>query len=141
MSVLVNFAIFPTDKGTSISPYVARVERAIRALGFQSQLGPMSTVVETETMAEALRVLQASYDALAEDCTRVYCTATFDIKQSPMGRMQAKLDACRRAGGMGAMRRGVGALSTRMAAIVFAAGRGMQRGVSLFGMMFFFFYR
>ena len=91
MSVLVNFAIFPTDKGTSISPYVARVERAIRALGFQSQLGPMSTVVETETMAEALRVLQASYDALAEDCTRVYYTATFDIKQSPMGRMQAKV--------------------------------------------------
>lgn len=84
--------MFPTDKGaTGLSTYVARVERAIRALGYTWQLGAMSTVVETPTMAEALHVLQVAYDALGEDCTRVYLSANMDIKQGAESRMQAKV--------------------------------------------------
>lgn len=91
MSVLVNFAMFPTDKGTSISPYVARIELAIRELGYPSQLGPMSTVVETSTMREALMVLERAYEVLGDDCARVYVSATFDIRRGCENRMEAKV--------------------------------------------------
>ena len=92
MSVLVNFAIFPTDKGhTGLSTYVARVERAVRALGYPTSLGPMSTVVETPTMAEALHALEVATACLTADCERIYLSANFDIKAGGMGRMQGKV--------------------------------------------------
>lgn len=91
MSVLVNFAMFPTDKGTSMSPYVARIEKAIQSMGFPSQLGPMSTVVETPTLTDALEVINTAYKALANDCHRIYLTATFDIKEGKDNRMLQKV--------------------------------------------------
>ncbi len=93
MSVLVNFAMFPTDKVGSMSPYVARLEKAIRAEGYPSQLGPMSTVVETPTLDEAFKVMRAAYGALETDCKRVYLSATFDIRSDRDNRMQAKVDS------------------------------------------------
>ena len=48
MSVLIHFSIFPTDKQTSASPYVARAVRIIRDSGLPYKLGPMSTAVEGE---------------------------------------------------------------------------------------------
>ncbi|MBM4315031.1 MAG: thiamine-binding protein, partial [Deltaproteobacteria bacterium] len=42
MSVLIHFSIFPTDKGTSVSPYVAKSLRIIRESGLPYKLGPMS---------------------------------------------------------------------------------------------------
>lgn len=93
MSVLVNFAMFPTDKVGSMSPYVARLEKAIRAEGYPSMLGPMSTVVETPTLDEAFRVVRAAYSALESDCSRVYLSATFDIRTDRDNRMQAKVDS------------------------------------------------
>lgn len=94
MSVLVNFAIFPTDKGhTGLSTYVARVERAVRALGYPTSLGPMSTVVEAPSMTEALRALEVATECLTQDCDRVYLSANFDIKKGSMGRMQSKVES------------------------------------------------
>ncbi len=90
MSVLVNFSLFPTDKGSSVSAYVARIEKAIRDCGFPSQLGPMSTVVETETLAEALSVMERAYEAI-KDCSRAYMSANFDIRPGHSGRLQAKV--------------------------------------------------
>lgn len=93
MSVLVNFAMFPTDKGASVSPYVAQIEKAIRDCGFPSQLTPMSTVVETETLAEALSVIQAAHDAIASQCDRLYISATIDVRKGKNNRMQTKIES------------------------------------------------
>ena len=93
MSVLMEFAIFPTDKGESVSAYVARVIRAIKESGHPYQLTAMGTIVETETMAEATELLNRAYAALAEDCNRVYATAKFDVRTGPMGRLEAKVRA------------------------------------------------
>ena len=46
MSVLIHFSLFPTDKGTSVSPYVANSIRIIRESGLPYKLGPMSTAIE-----------------------------------------------------------------------------------------------
>ncbi|WP_456476441.1 MTH1187 family thiamine-binding protein [Oceanithermus sp.] len=93
MSVLMEFAVFPTDKGESVSAYVARVLRVIRESGHPHQLTAMGTIVETGTMAEATELLNRAYAALAEDCNRVYATAKFDVRTGPMGRLEAKVRA------------------------------------------------
>ncbi|WP_456410176.1 MTH1187 family thiamine-binding protein [Oceanithermus sp.] len=93
MSVLMEFAIFPTDKGESVSAYVARVIRTIEQSDHPYQLTAMGTIVETETMAEATELLNRAYAVLAEGCRRVYATAKFDVRSGPMGRLQAKVRA------------------------------------------------
>lgn len=71
MSVLLEFAMFPTDKGESVSPYVSKVIEMIRDSGTIYQLTPMGTIIETETMPEALAIVQKAYDVLEPDCDRV----------------------------------------------------------------------
>ena len=90
MSVLINLSMFPTDKTGSMSPHVAKIEQAIRRMGYPSQLGAMSTVVETPTLHEALAVIEAAYQAL-EGCTRVYVNATMDIRTDRDNRMESKV--------------------------------------------------
>ena len=48
MSVIVDFSIFPMDKGESLSPYVARAVRIVKNSGLPYKFGPMSTSVEGE---------------------------------------------------------------------------------------------
>ncbi len=92
MSVLINFAIFPTDReGTSASPYVSQVIRMIKESGVDYKLTPMATVIETETMAEALSVIQKAHDILAPNHQRIYSTITMDIRPEKNGRMQQKI--------------------------------------------------
>ncbi|MEI6090108.1 MAG: MTH1187 family thiamine-binding protein [bacterium] len=92
MSILVNFAMFPTDKGDSVSPYVSRILDMIRSSGVNYKLTPMSTVIETKTLPEALEIIQKAYDLLAPDCNRVYSSITMDIQTNkPMGRMEGKV--------------------------------------------------
>ena len=81
MSVLLEFAMFPTDKGESISPYVSKVIQMIRESGASYQLTAMGTIIETETLPEALALVQQSYDVLEPDCDRVYSSLKFDIRK------------------------------------------------------------
>ena len=48
MSVLIDFSIVPIGKGDSVSPYVARVTKIIRASGLPSRLHAMGTEVEAD---------------------------------------------------------------------------------------------
>lgn len=91
MSVLMQFAMFPTDKGASASPYVSCVIAMIRESGFPYQLSAMGTIIETDTMEEAQSVVTKAYSLLQKDCSRVYCTVTFDIRDGTVGRMQQKV--------------------------------------------------
>ena len=91
MSVIMQFAMFPTDKGASASPYVSRVIAMIRESGLPYQLSAMGTIIETETLEDAQAMVAKAYSLLKEDCTRVYCTVTFDIRDGKTGRMQNKI--------------------------------------------------
>jgi len=77
MSVLMNLAIFPTDKGTSVSKQVSEVVKMIKESGFDYKLTAMSTIVETETMEEALKIVQKAYDILNPNSNRIYSAITF----------------------------------------------------------------
>ena len=91
MSVLMQFAMFPTDKGASASPYVSRIIVMIRESGLTYQLNAMGTLVETETIEEAQSIVAKAYALLQKDCTRVYCTVSFDIRDGASGRMHQKI--------------------------------------------------
>jgi uncharacterized protein (TIGR00106 family) len=93
MSVLVNFAMFPTDKGTSVSPYVSRIIKMLEECRVSYQLTSMGTVFETETMPEALQILGKAYQQLQPDCSRVYSTVTFDIQVGKSNRMESKIQS------------------------------------------------
>ena len=97
MSVLLDFSIFPVDQGASVSRFVAPVVALIRDSGHPYRLTPMGTVIETATMAEALRIIGDAHAALERfGCRRVYATARFDVREGPLGRLTGKVDAVER---------------------------------------------
>lgn len=91
MSVLLEFAMFPTDKGESVSAQVSKVIETIKNTQYHYQLTPMGTIVETETFEEATDVLNQCYNVLEPDCSRVYTSAKFDVRKGKPGRMQQKI--------------------------------------------------
>ena len=91
MSVVLEFAMFPTDKGESVSSYVSRIIKMIKESGVSYQLTPMGTIVETETMDEALEIIGKSYKQLEPDCGRIYSSIKFDIRKGEAGRMVKKI--------------------------------------------------
>ena len=96
MSVLVEFAMFPTDKGESVSSYVSRVIDVIDRSGFEYKLTPMGTVFETESMEDALNLLNECYKTLDKDCNRIYATVKFDIRKNRSNRMKQKIESIER---------------------------------------------
>jgi len=92
MSVLMNFAIFPTDKGDSVSKYVSQVLAMVRDLGYAYKLSAMGTVVETDTLDQSLDVIKKAYEILNSYSDRVYAVANFDIQTNkPIGRIDGKI--------------------------------------------------
>jgi len=74
MSVLIEFAIFPTDHGESKSKYVARVIEMIKNSNIPYQFTPMGTIIETDTVAKGLAIVEEAYKILQVDCNRIYST-------------------------------------------------------------------
>ncbi|MEO2068563.1 MAG: MTH1187 family thiamine-binding protein [Desulfurobacteriaceae bacterium] len=91
MSVLVEFAMFPTDKGESVSAYVSRIIKMVDESGVTYKLTPMGTIFETETIEEALEIIKKAYETLEPDCNRVYSVVKFDIRKGKSGRMVQKI--------------------------------------------------
>ena len=94
MSVLLEFSMFPTSdecrEGASVSKQVSKVIDAIDKSGVTYQLTPMGTVIETETMKEALSIIELAYEQL-QDCERVYSSLKFDIRKNSKNRLKTKI--------------------------------------------------
>jgi uncharacterized protein (TIGR00106 family) len=93
MSVLLNFAMFPTDKGAGVSEYVGKVISFVRQSGVSYRLNPMGTIIETETMDEALALVNDAYKILEPHADRIYTTVTIDARKGSVGRMDTKIEA------------------------------------------------
>ena len=91
MSVLVEFAMFPTDKGESVSNYVKRIVQMIRDENVPYQLTPMGSIFETEEFEEALEILRKAQEQLQPDCNRIYSTVKFDIRKGKNDRLAQKV--------------------------------------------------
>lgn len=90
MSVIVDFSIFPMDKGVSLSPYVARAVKIIKASGLPYRFGPMSTSIEGE-WEETMAVVNRCYEELQKDCGRIILHLKADCRQGTDGRIEGKI--------------------------------------------------
>jgi uncharacterized protein (TIGR00106 family) len=94
MSVLLEMAMFPTDQSESKSEYVSKVIDMIRASGYSYQLTSMCTIVETEEIGQALKLIEDCYKVLeSNDCNRVYATLSFDIRKGHDNRLKSKVES------------------------------------------------
>ena len=95
MSVLLEFSMFPTSgdcrDGASVSKYVSRIIDMIDKSGHTYQLTPMGTIVETDSVEEALAIVQSAYDQLGGDCERVYSSLKLDIRKGKSNRLKQKI--------------------------------------------------
>jgi len=91
MSVLVEFAMFPTDKGESVSEYVSRIIKMFKESDVNYQLTPMGTIFEVESIEEATEIINNAYKQLERDCNRVYTTIKMDIRKNRSQRMKQKI--------------------------------------------------
>jgi len=92
MSVLVDLAMFPTDKGESVSPYVCRIIRIIRDSGLPYQFGSMGTSFEGE-WEEVMTLLTRCFEELKKDCDRIYMTIKVDYRHGAGGRIESKIQS------------------------------------------------
>ena len=91
MSVIIDFSIFPMDKGgQNLSPYVARALDVIRDSGLPHTLGPMGTSIEGE-WNEVMAVVDACYRELEKDSDRIYVAFKADCRKARRDGMAAKV--------------------------------------------------
>ncbi|MDD2634095.1 MAG: thiamine-binding protein [Bacteroidales bacterium] len=92
MSVLMNYAMFPTDKGDSVSKFVSKIIKLVSDSGYEYKLNAMGTVIETENLEQALDIVSKSYKILEPFSDRVYATVSFDIQTNKsIGRLEGKV--------------------------------------------------
>ena len=90
MSVIVEFSIFPMDKGESLSPYVARALKTIQDSGLPYELNPMGTCVEGE-WGEVMALVDKCFQGLEKDCSRINLSLKADYRRGPGGRLKSKV--------------------------------------------------
>lgn len=88
--VVLEFSMYPLDKGESVSPYVARSLRIIEASGLDYRLHAMGTVLEGE-YDQVMDVVKQCFEAMAADCTRIECSIKLDYRKGRRGRLEGKV--------------------------------------------------
>jgi uncharacterized protein (TIGR00106 family) len=89
--ILLEFSMYPTDKGESVSEYVKRSLEIIDDSGLPYKLGPMGTCLEGE-IDQVFAVMKQCFSRMSEDCNRIACAMKFDYRKSKGGRLDAKVD-------------------------------------------------
>ncbi len=93
MSVLLEYAMFPTDKGDSVSKYVSQIINMVRNSGFPYKLTAMGTIIETTTIEEATNIINKSYSILEPHSKRVYSSIKLDIQKNKENRLVSKIQS------------------------------------------------
>ena len=87
---LVEFSMFPVDKGESLSRYVARSLEIVDRSGLNYQCHAMGTILEGE-LDRALKVIQQCFQTMAADCHRIECSIKIDYRQGRQDELRAKI--------------------------------------------------
>jgi uncharacterized protein (TIGR00106 family) len=88
--VLLEFSLYPTDKGASVSEFVKRNLEIIDDSGLPYKLGPMGTCLEGEYDA-VMAVVKQCFDRMTEDSERVACQIKIDYRAGRSGRLEGKV--------------------------------------------------
>jgi len=90
--VLLEFSMYPLDKGESLSVYVTRSLDIIEKSGLEYRLNPMGTVLEGE-WDDVFEVVKQCYKKMADDCNRISCSIKVDYRKGKTGRLISKIDS------------------------------------------------
>jgi uncharacterized protein (TIGR00106 family) len=88
--VLLEMSVVPVGKGESLGPYVARCLNVIDRSGLDYELHSMGTIIEGE-LSDVLGVMQQCIEELAQDSSRVSCTAKLDYRKGTTGEIKARI--------------------------------------------------
>ena len=90
MSTIIELTIFPTDKGESVSPYVARALKVIQNSGLAYELNSMGTCIEGEWDA-LMSVVHQCFEELRQDCDRIYLMIKADYRKHRASGLRGKV--------------------------------------------------
>ncbi len=88
--VLLEFSMYPLDKGESLSPYVARSLEIIEQSGLDYRMNAMGTVIEGE-WDQVFDVVTRCFQRMAQDCSRVQVSIKVDYRKGRRGGLDAKI--------------------------------------------------
>jgi len=88
--VVLEFSMYPLDKGESLSSYVARSLDIIDSSGLDYELHAMGTLVEGE-FDQVMGVVRKCYQAMSQDCERIACSIKLDYRKGSQGRLKSKI--------------------------------------------------
>jgi uncharacterized protein (TIGR00106 family) len=77
--ILLEFSIYPLDKGESVGKYVARAVDIVDRSGLPYRLHAMGTVLEGE-WDDCWRVVSQCFRALKKDCKRIEVVLKVDYR-------------------------------------------------------------
>ncbi len=83
MSVLVAFSVTPLGVGEGVGEIVTEAIRVVRDSGLPNQTDAMFTVIEGDTWAEVMAVVQRAVEAVAARAPRV--SAVIKVDWRPRG--------------------------------------------------------
>jgi uncharacterized protein (TIGR00106 family) len=90
--VLLEFSMFPLDKGESLSRFVARSLDIIDRSGLDYRCHSMGTILEGE-FDQVIDVVRQCFQAMADDCDRIECSIKLDYRKGRRGRLEAKVNS------------------------------------------------
>ena len=89
-TVLLEFSMFPIDKGESLSQYVSGSLEIIDESGLEYRLNPMGTVLEG-SWDEVFGVVKQCFERMSKGCDRVTVTIKADYRKGSSGRLESKI--------------------------------------------------
>ena len=89
--ILLEFSLYPTDKGESVSKYVAPVLDKIDKSGIPYRLTPMGTILEGE-WDDIFGLIKECFDQMKQECKRITLIAKMDYRDTPGGRITGKVE-------------------------------------------------
>jgi uncharacterized protein (TIGR00106 family) len=88
--VLAEFSMFPTDKGESVSAFVAQILDVIDRSGINYQLTPMGTILEG-SWEEVFAVISNCFRTLESQSNRITVAIKVDYRKTQGSRMTSKI--------------------------------------------------
>lgn len=89
--VLAEFSMYPTDKGESVSSYVAQILKIIDDSQIRYQLTPMGTILEG-SWNDVMNVIGNCFSHLKIHSNRISVNIKVDYRYGSTSRMTSKID-------------------------------------------------
>jgi uncharacterized protein (TIGR00106 family) len=89
--VLAEFSMFPTDKGESVSSFVAQILDVIDRSGITYQLTPMGTILEG-SWEGVFAVISNCFHTLESQSNRITVAIKVDYRKTQESRMLTKIE-------------------------------------------------